>query len=78
MGSAQAKGASAVDTAKSLQAEHWRNAKEAFARSLTLLQGMKASGTLSATDRGKLDEAAKGIGNSDTALKSLEIAVTAP
>jgi tetratricopeptide (TPR) repeat protein len=78
MGSAHTKGAAGVDTPKSLQAERWRNAKEAFTRGLALLQEMKASGTLSAADGGKLEEAAKGISNCDTALKLLESASTAP
>ena len=72
MGSAHAKCALRVDAEKSAQAEHWRNAREAFAKSHALLQEMKVTGTLSAGDAGKLEEAAKEIENCDKALKSIE------
>ena len=68
LGAAHAKGAAKADEPKESQREHWRNAKEAYGKSLEIYQAMKTKGTLAGADAKKPDEIAAEIAKCDEAL----------
>jgi non-specific serine/threonine protein kinase/serine/threonine-protein kinase len=49
--------------------EQWQEARDAFANSLNVWQDMRSKGTLSGTDAGKPDEAAREVARCDAALR---------
>ena len=51
--------------------EHWRTARQLYARSLEVWQDMKTSGILTAEDRTKPADVAREIARCDDALRRL-------
>lgn len=71
-------GASHVRAAESIQppspAQHWRNAKDAYTRSLEIYQSMKAKGTLAGENASKPEELARELAKCDAALVAASLA----
>jgi serine/threonine protein kinase len=69
LGAAHVGCAQKVDLAPTIQGEHWRSARDAYAKCLEIYQAMKAKGILSGGDVNKPDEVARDITRCDEALK---------